>query len=109
MRLRELEAKFLRREDNQHFIYVSTLAEADGIKFLCPKCFKTNNGVVGTHAIICWSPKVPQDTVPTPGRWELQGTGIDDLTLVAGSSSVLLTGDGCKAHFFVRNGDIIDC
>jgi hypothetical protein len=43
---------------------------------------------------------------PTPGRWDFQGTGLQDLTLVAGSSSVLLTG-GCRAHFFVRDGEIV--
>ncbi len=38
----------------------------------------------------------------------MHGTGIADLTLVAGSSSVALQG-GCKAHFFVRDGAIVDC
>jgi hypothetical protein len=33
---------------------------------------------------------------------------IADITLVAGSSSVLLTG-GCQAHFFVRGGQIEGC
>jgi hypothetical protein len=41
-------------------------------------------------------------------RWSLQGTSIDDLTLVAGSSSVYLKGT-CDAHFFVRGGAIVDC
>jgi hypothetical protein len=108
MLLSDLEPQFLKREDNHRFQCVATLAEADGIKFLCPKCFTANNGAIGTHGVICWSPSVPQDTRPTPGRWEMQGTGIDDLTLVAGSSSVALKG-GCEAHFFVRNGAIKDC
>jgi len=108
MRLIELEPQLLKREDASHFRNVATLAEADGIRFLCPKCFAANKGPIGTHGIICWSPSVPQDTRPTPGRWSLQGAGFDDLTLVAGSSSVALTG-GCAAHFFVRNGEIIDC
>ena len=105
MRLRELDAKFLKREDSHHFRFVDTLAGADGVEFLCPKCFAANNGRIGTHAVICWSPAVPQETSPTPGRWEMHGTGIDDLTLVAGSSSVQLMG-GCAAHFFVRDGAI---
>lgn len=108
MRLSELEAQFLKRDDSRHFRFVATLAEADGVEFLCPKCFQANGGPIGTHAVICWAPSVPQDTSPTPGRWEMRGTCVDDLTLVAGSSSVLLKG-GCAAHFFVRNGAIEDC
>lgn len=102
--LRDLDAKFLKRESSNRFREVGSIADADGIQFLCPKCFKENNGPVGTHGVICWSPSVPQDTTPTPGRWEMRGTGLDDLTLVAGSSSVHLQGGGCGAHFFVRKG-----
>lgn len=106
MKLAELEPRFMRREDDHHFQDVESIDEADGIIFLCPVCFKANNGPVGTHAIICWRPRVPQTTSPTPGRWEFEGSGIDDLTLVAGSSSILLNGPGCGAHFFIRNGEI---
>lgn len=108
MRLVELNPKFLKREDAFHFRWVDTIGEADGVQFLCPKCFKANSGPIGTHSVICWDPSVPQDTSPTPGRWKMQGTSLDDLTLVAGSSSVLLKG-GCAAHFYVRNGAIVDC
>lgn len=105
--LLELEPEFLKREDSHHFRRVETIEEADGVCFLCPKCFKANGGSVGTHAVICWAPGVPQDTSPTGGRWELRGTGVHDLTLVAGSSSVQITG-GCKAHFFVRDGNMVE-
>lgn len=105
MRLIDLDPAFLKREDSSHWLEVKTLAEADGIKFLCPKCFATNNGPIGTHAIICWSPSVPQDTRPTPGRWQLVGTGFDDLSLVARSSSVQLNG-GCNWHGFVEKGAV---
>ena len=108
MRLAELEPKFLRRDDDRHFAEVESIGEADGIRFLCPVCFAKNSGPKGTHGVICWSPKVPQTTSPVPGRWEMHGSGVDDLTLVAGSSSVLLNG-GCGAHFFVRNGEIVGC
>lgn len=108
MRLRDLDAQFLKRLEPTRFRNVDSLAEADGIRFLCPKCFAAKAGPSGVHSIICWSPAVPQDTSPKPGRWEMRGTGIDDLTLVAGSSSVLLTG-GCAAHFYVRDGATIDC
>ncbi len=83
--------------------------EADGVWFLCPKCYAAHgNSAVGTHWVCCWRPRVPQTWSPQPGRWEFQGTSLDDLTLVAGSSSVLIT-SGCMAHFFVRNGHIEEC
>lgn len=91
-----------------YLINVDTVAEADGVIFLCPKCFTANGGSVGTHSVICWRPHVPQTEDPKPGRWEFQGTGLADLTLVAGSSSVLLQG-GCNAHFFVRASEIVMC
>jgi hypothetical protein len=83
------------------------LEQADALMFLCPKCFAENGGPRGTHRVICNRPRVPlrEGIYVGPGRWEFQGTGIDDLSLVAGSSSVLLLG-GCNAHFFVRNGAI---
>lgn len=110
MRLADLEPKFLKRTDDRRFQHVDTLAEADGICFLCPKCFAANGWLrLGVHSVICWSPSVPQTTHPAPGRWNMLGTGYADLTLRAGSSSILLTGDGCKAHFFIENGNIRMC
>ena len=109
MRLAELNPRFLKVVTDKEFHRIDTVAEADGILFLCPVCFQKNGGSVGTHSVICWSPKIGQNVPPTPGRWNLVGSGYDDLTLVAGSSSVALTGDGCKAHFFIRNGEIILC
>jgi hypothetical protein len=125
MRLRDLEAEFLRREmrpdtwtvrnpdgsDGQvsgmriFHVPVASLAEAHGVKFLCPKCFAANNGPVGTHGVICWFVgKVPADARPRPGRWNPAGTGLDDLTFVApGAYSVLLTA-GCMWHGFVTAG-----
>jgi hypothetical protein len=126
MKLRELEAHFIRREtracgvgvggcatisphtEHEYHVQVDAIAEADGVFFLCPKCFNLNKGPVGTHGVICWRPRVPLDILPNPGRWELEGTSIDDLSLRASSSSVLLKG-GCDAHFFVANGEIVFC
>lgn len=92
----------------EYILIVETLAEADGVMFLCPKCFADNAGPVGTHTVICWFVgKVPDDVDPKPGRWTPTGTGLADLTFVpsAGRShSVLLTG-GCRWHGFVANGD----
>lgn len=104
-RLRDLEAQLLKALPDGCSKFVESLAEADGIIFLCPKCFATNAGPIGTHSVICWFVgKVPDDRVPKPGRWNPQGTGIDDLTFVPpGATSVLLTA-GCGWHGFVTNG-----
>lgn len=110
MKLRDLEPEFLKSiDDTTHrCLPESAIQDADGIMFLCPVCYLKNGGPVGTHSIICWHPRVPQKISPTGGRWEMLGTGIDDLTLKANSSSVLLTG-GCNAHFFIQNGTIALC
>lgn len=117
MKLAELEAEFLRyeeRDGSRYHVPVESIEQAQGVMFLCPKCFATNSGPVGTHRVICWSRSrgVPESAVPGPGRWSLHGTGIDDLTLNGdplppeenGARSVLLTGDGCGWHGFVTNG-----
>jgi len=105
MKLTDLEPHWMQLSDKRTFREVETVEAADGIRFLCPVCFQRNNGPVGTHSILCWRPRVPADIYPAPGRWEFQGGSFDDLTLVAGSSSILLQG-GCNAHFFIRDGKI---
>lgn len=85
-----------------------SLADAQGIQFLCPKCFNDEPvGRVGCHSVICWFKDrgVPDDLDPKPGRWKPSGTGIDDLTFVGpGAASVALTG-GCNWHGFIKGGD----
>lgn len=109
MKLLDLSPQFVKRIDDTHFrTDVVAIADADGLLFLCPKCMVEKPDGVGVHSIMCWAPHVPQSTQPTPGRWNLVGTGHGDLSLVAGSSSVALTG-GCGAHFFVRDGRIEGC
>ena len=108
MRLADLNPRFLKDIDERNSKFVHDIADADGIMFLCPKCFTENGGAAGTHSVICWRPHVAQSRFPIPGRWEFEGSGFADLSLVAGSSSVLLTG-GCAAHFFVRVGQIEMC
>ena len=127
MKLTELDAKFykremeertrtLRREDGstetvtgpcEIYRPVETLAEADGVQFLCPLCFAKNGGPVGTHRVLCWFVgKVPDEAEPGPGRWNPSGTGLHDLTFVPpGAVSVHLTGEGCGWHGLVRNGE----
>lgn len=106
MKITELNARFIRRND-LGFENVEDIAEADGLFFVCPVCYKTQgNTVVGAHSIICWRPQVPANIDPKPGRWEFIGTCLDDLTLTAAASSIFLTGPGCGAHFYIRNGEI---
>ena len=110
MLLNQLEPQFIKRIDDTHWQEVDNIQNADGIEFVCPVCLKNNNmHRPGVHSIICWEPNVPQSMNPKPGRWYLNGTGYNDLTLKGlTSDSVLLTGDeGCKAHFFITNGEII--
>jgi hypothetical protein len=86
---------------------VDSIAEANGVIFLCPLCFVANQrSNIGVHSICCWAPGVPQhEHLVGPGRWSMSGTGYADLTLSASSSSISVT-SGCKAHFFIRNGEI---
>ena len=111
MKLRDLDPEFL-RYIGERDMHVGDppdvgIAESDAIMFLCPTCFAKNSGRVGTHRVICNRPHVPQSEYRVgPGRWQFEGTGFDDLTLVAGSSSIALQG-GCAAHFFVRAGEIV--
>lgn len=116
MRLSELSAElFTRHEEAGRILYrpVQSLADAHGVKFLCPKCFTANSGSVGTHSCICWFVgKVPDSAEPGPGRWNPSGTGIEDLTFVPYEGqplvSVLLTG-GCGWHGNIVNGETRDC
>jgi hypothetical protein len=109
MRLSELKPTFLKIEPASAAVtyrMTDKIEEADGVQFLCPKCFAKNNGPVGTHSVLCWAPHVPQTINPTPGRWKLEGTSYEDLSLVAGSSSVALLG-GCAWHGYITKGEAI--
>jgi len=123
VRLLDLDGRFIRREirpchvgaegcstvsqhsEHEFHVVVDTIDEADGVMFLCPTCFETNRGPVGTHQVLCWRPRVPDGIKPGPGRWEFLGAGLENLSLRAGSSSILLDSP-CKAHFFVEDGAI---
>ena len=111
--LADLEAQFLCYEPKDGHIYhvpVPTFGAAQGVIFLCPKCFATNNGPIGTHKVICWSRSrgVPDSASPGPGRWVMAGTGLHDLTLNADppstGRSIALRG-GCEWHGFITNGE----
>ena len=106
MKLTELEAEFVQLTSQKgSFRRVESLADAQGVLFLCPKCFADNKGPVGTHSVICWFRGVSPEIDPAPGRWQATGTSMDDLTL---SPSVWLSGEGgCGWHGWVKQGDAV--
>jgi len=100
-------------EDGRVFLpKAESIEKAHGVMFLCPKCFERNNGPIGTHSLICWSSSAgaPEEATPGPGRWKMDGTSFDDLSLNAEpgkSRSVSITG-GCAWHGYVTNGIVTD-
>lgn len=104
MKLTDLEPEFHRyetRPDGEYLPDAATVADAQGIMFVCPAC-KThhiqvafrNRGVLdhqGSHG---------KDGKPT--RWAVSGTGFADLTLQPSVDC------GCW-HGFVTNGEISTC
>lgn len=67
--------------------HVATLAEADGVRFLCPKCFAKNGGARGTHSVSvgfagrCPPGSYTKNLEGQDVRWQVSGTGLDDLVL----------------------------
>jgi hypothetical protein len=103
----QLEAHLLRRDPKdgrEQHVQVDALAQAQGVWFLCPKCFTANGGAAGTHMVLCWfrDRGVPAEVTPGPARWVVTGTGLDDLTL---SPSIQLLG-ACKWHGFIVAGAV---
>jgi len=93
------------------FQRIKKLRNADRVMFLCPACFRTNGGAVGTHRIaIDFAGRGTPDEACVhndkgqPVRWSVSGTGLADLTL---SPSILML-RGCKWHGWVQNGQIKD-
>lgn len=111
-----LEPEFMRyeeREDGVYLPHAQGIADAQGLTFLCPKCYVELGGRVGCHSVTCWSAErgTPHSARPGPGRWRIEGSGFDDLTLNAeppcGARSVVI--NHCGAHFFVTRGLVEAC
>lgn len=88
---------------------VKKLAEADRVKFLCPKCFQENGGAKGTHSIRIdlLGRGTPDEACNRnrkgePVRWGFSGKRLADLTL---RPSILIEG-GCRWHGFVEGGKV---
>lgn len=91
------------------FSPVATVAEADGITFLCPKCFTENSGSVGTHSVhVYFEGRGVPSALGVNGegktvRWRVKaGTTIDDLAI---EPSIQLIG-GCAWHGFIGHSDV---
>lgn len=83
---------------------VGTLAEAQGMWMLCPKCFIANGGRVGTHSVLVLfeGRGVPEGVCLGTARWAVSGSSLRDVTV---SPSILVVG-GCGWHGFVENGQV---
>lgn len=94
---------------------VDSVAEADGIMFLCPACFAKNGGAVGTHSVLVSfeGRNVPDGAGSRgdggkPTRWAVSSSSLDDLVL---TPSILLgssqpVDQGCHWHGFVGSNGI---
>jgi len=112
MRLSLLEPEFVRLKEGSGggFQIVPTVAEAQGLWFVCPLCFRNRGETTrGCHHILCWSRSagVPDEITPGPGRWRLVGTGLQDVTLECeqGQSRSILLTSGCQWHGYITNGE----
>lgn len=83
-----------------------SMLAARGVWFLCPACFQKNGGAVGTHLVEATfrGRNVPdhmgsQSKNGGPSRWDVSGTGLDDLTLQPSIDC------GCW-HGYVTNGEV---
>ena len=93
----------------EYVVRVESLSEAQGVEFLCPKCFQENKGPVGTHyCMVTFQGRgVPDEqgshtAEGRPVRWVVTGTSLEDLTM---TPSILLVG-GCNWHGFITNGNV---
>ena len=134
MKLRDLGARFLRWEQREetrtiandpanypaggthevfgpvdYFVPVKTLAEAHGIRFICPAAYQKQGGPVGAHSVRVFfdgSPVPPHLGQGSDGgatRWKASGSSLEDLTL---TPSIQEIDDGlCGWHGFVTNGN----
>jgi uncharacterized protein DUF6527 len=93
----------------EHRITVPSLAEAQGIHFLCPKCWTENKGPVGTH--LCEVTFEGRGVLPHQGirgskepgpRWNVTGTNFEDLST---TPSILIIG-GCNWHGYITAGEV---
>ena len=109
IKLTDLEPEWVIATDGSHARSDQlTIVNAQGILFLDPVEFTKNGGPIGTSSVLVWfrGRGVPDDKEPRPGRWDVAGTGFDDLTL---SPSIDLTVQGefpDRWHGFIKAGRV---
>jgi hypothetical protein len=100
--LPKLEPHFLKPVSRLRYKYTDDIGAAEGMIFLCPACFWSNNGdKKRTHATTIW-------LLPRPRCWGFEGNGYDDLSLKAGRTPVHMIG-GCRAHYSIQRGKVDFC
>lgn len=118
MRLSELNPEFKKINGDMSLSSTIDVNEAHCLLMLCPKCFRQNNGEVGTHSLIIYfkdriTPEfneekktILKDMYDSRYKWKVSGGSFENFTV---EPSVLLgKGGGCTAHFFITNGEIIE-
>jgi hypothetical protein len=106
----ELGAQLLIRSGNDSWVPSPSVPEAQGLMFLCPKCYHENHREdCGVHSVVCWfrGRGVPDYVTPGPGRWTPQGRSILDLSFVPGTPPIahsVKLESGCQWHGFITNG-----
>lgn len=95
--------------DREYRVPVTTLAEAQGIDFLCPVCFVKNGGPMGTHGVdVTFADRGVSDALGShndkgaPSRWSVSGSDVSNLTT---QPSIFLTSSPCQWHGFITNGE----
>lgn len=90
--------------DIDTFHPVETLAEADGVWFLCPKCFVANGGAKGTHPVAILFKEGPGERFNRGVRWQLVAgsTGLSDLALTPS----IQTHGSCEWHGWVGSSGV---
>jgi hypothetical protein len=114
----ELDAHFIRVAGDGYEI-VSRLSHAQGVVFLCPRCFmEKGRAKYGVHSVVCWfaNRNVPTTFEPR-GRWNASGKPIeqpdgkivyadtlDDLSFIGPGSFSVRIAEGCKWHGYIKDG-----
>lgn len=94
------------------FVHTDRVADAHGVRFLCPKSFAKNGGPKGTHSVYVFftgSPYAGHNTAGQEVRWQVSGNTLEDLCL---SPSILEQDEGappehrCGWHGFVGSSGV---
>jgi hypothetical protein len=99
MSLRDLDPSLLKRASRLRYEHTDDVGEADCLQLQCPACHWADRRIGGdnvSHTILLWR---------DPQSWGFVGHDCNDLSVMAGSLAVTLTG-GCGARFYIRNGKV---